>query len=64
MVVTNYSLEALTALRERLVRAISTVADLCNKAAALHNMSEYARLDGKREGLVLALSYLDEEIGA
>ena len=53
---------ALAEIQERLVRAEATLDDLCNKAAALHNTSEYSRLDGKREGVRLALSYLDEAV--
>jgi hypothetical protein len=50
-------------LRDRLVRAAGSVDDLRNKAAALHNLTEHARLAGKLEGVRLALSYLDETIG-
>lgn len=50
-------------LRDRMVRATETLDVLRNKAAGLHNTSEYARLDGKLEGVRLALSYLDETIG-
>ena len=49
-------------MQDRLVRAAANLDDLCNKAAALHNTSEYSRLSGKREGVNLALSYLDEAV--
>lgn len=45
-------------LEDRLQRASDEIGRLCNKAAAMHNMTEYARLSGKREGIELALSYL------
>lgn len=56
-------LRPLIDLRDRLVRATETIDDLRNKAAALHNLTEHARLAGKLEGVRLALSYLDESIG-
>lgn len=42
----------------RLERALVQLEDLRNKAAALHNLDEHARLCGKREGVELALDYL------
>lgn len=47
-------------LAERLTAAIVRLDDLCNRAAYLHTTTEFARLDGKREGVKLALSYLSE----
>lgn len=63
MSATIEELPALLDLRDRLIRASESIDDLRNKAAALHNMGEYSRLDGKLEGVRLALSYLDETIG-
>lgn len=56
------TLRLLLDYRDRLEKASRSLDDLRNKAAALHNTSEYSRLDGKLEGVRLALSYLDEMV--
>lgn len=47
-------------LRERMIKAREEIDALAQKSAARHNESEYGRLCGKREGIGLCLSYLDE----
>ncbi len=57
------ALPVLLDIRDRLVNASANIEILRNSAAELHNLSEYARLAGKLEGVRLALSYVDETIG-
>lgn len=45
--------------RDRLIRAIDNLEQL--RDATRHNHSEYLRLQGKAQGVKLALSYIEEE---
>lgn len=47
-------------LWERLVTARAHLDGKCDRAAYLHNMTEFVGLDGQRKGIELALSYMDE----
>jgi hypothetical protein len=49
-------------LQNRMVKAAVEIDKLCDRAAFLHNTTEFSRLDGKRQGVRLCLSYLDEVV--
>lgn len=48
----------MSALEKLLSVEVEKLGIWINKAAALRNLTEYACLDGKREGLKLALEYV------
>lgn len=53
---------SLTEVRERLCSASDSVNGLMDKAAASHATSEFSRLCGKREGIHLAVAYVDDAL--